>query len=120
VESEIPKNLEQAIEFLTNEDNINYAKEECKDEDDFVTSLHFGVGMNLRNNWGLWTGSELQTWFKEKGIHHADDMSSIIFTSFYRTIMNKPIDLDEQIKYYRDYWEKTDPNVNIGKFYEEK
>jgi len=111
----ILKDLDDALKFLiiTNMNNLNYIK--SVNEESFTTEQHHSVGMNLRNDWGLWTNeSELSIWFHNKGIYHADDMSSIILTSFHRTVNNKDIDLDNQIKYYIDYWEKNDPKVNTG------
>ena len=35
-----------------------------------------------------------------------DDMSGIILDSFWRHLNQKPIKLDEQVKYYQDYWKK--------------
>ena len=108
----IPKTLDEAIQFLMkdNEGNSNISNDEGR----FLSEQHHFVGRNLRNEWGLWTGSNLQTWFKERGIHHADDMSSIILTSFHRNVNGKDIELDEQIKHYRNFWEKTNPKVNEG------
>jgi hypothetical protein len=68
---------------------------------------HFGLGMWMRNNWGLWKGGRLATWFNAKGIHHPDDMSGIILDSYWRHLNSKPIELDKQIKYYQDYWKKV-------------
>lgn len=80
-------------------------------EDD-MGQCHFGLGMWMRNNWGLWgstppvQGSRLAKWFNEQGVRHPDDMSGIILTSFWRHLNNRPIDLCGQVKYYRDYWSK--------------
>ncbi len=99
-----PKNLDECFVELNNilEDKeiafIKNLEEKPK--------LHRGLGMKLRNEWGLWGGSRLSKWFKEKGIRHPDDMSGIILTSFWEHINDEPIDLEEQIKYYQDYWEK--------------
>lgn len=110
-----PKNLEDAIIILSNQ-LINETDEISKtDEKVFTATEHHGLGRFLRNEWGLWSGSKLQIWFKERGIHHADDMSGIILTSFHRRLNDKPLDLDDQIKYYRKYWAKVDPNINEGK-----
>jgi len=65
---------------------------------------HFGLGMWMRNNWGLWGGSELSKWFRSRGITHADDMSGIILDSFWRHLNDKPIDLEKQIQGYKAYW----------------
>jgi hypothetical protein len=72
------------------------------------------MGRFLRNEWGLWSGSEIQKWFKERGIHHADDMSAIILTSFHRKLHNVDINLDKQIKHYIRYWNFHNPDVNKG------
>jgi hypothetical protein len=111
-EVSIPKNLEEAINLLTTNENKEFVKD--KTEKEFLSYLHHGFGTGLRNGWGLWTGSILAKWFNEKGVYHADDMSSIILTSIYRVFNNKEIDLEGQIKYYRDYWEETNPDVNKG------
>ena len=37
-----------------------------------------------------------------------DDMSSIIITSYYRYLNNLPINLNEQVEYYKEYWK----NIN--------
>ena len=103
----IPVNLEDCIrnlkELLSEEDKniiLKWKEEEC-------CKLHFSLGMWLRNNWGLWEDSHLSKWFNENGVKHADDMSSIIITSFWRDMHNKPIKLDEQIKFYQDYWKNA-------------
>lgn len=60
----------------------------------------------MRNNWGLWSGSRLAKYFNEMGIFHPDDMSGIILTSFHRHLNGKDLQLDQQIKYYQEYWER--------------
>lgn len=83
-------------------------------EDD-MNRYHFGLGMWIRNNWGLWGGSPLAKWFNARGIKHPDDMSGIILDSFWRHLNDKPIKLEEQVKRYQDYWKEpgkvqpTDP-----------
>jgi hypothetical protein len=106
----IPEDLNEAIEILTNDENIKFVRE-CT-EDEFLGSTHHGFGTELRNSWGLWTGSVLAKWFNEKGIYHADDMSGIILASFHRSANSVPIDLAGQIKHYRDFWEANNPDVN--------
>jgi hypothetical protein len=107
-EDYVPKNLNDAIECLNcqwSESDKNEFKN--KEEKDAVIELHFGKGMGIRNDWKLWKGkNRLSRFFNAKGISHPDDMSSIILTSFHRKLNNKPINLDEQISYYKDYWER--------------
>ena len=76
-----------------------------RSEDDMIR-YHFGLGMWMRNNWGLWGGSRLAGWFNERGIFHPDDMSGIILDSFWRHLNDRPIELEAQIKRYQDYWAK--------------
>src|SRR3712207_2155195 len=33
---------------------------------------HFGLGMSLRNRWGLWGGSRLRKYFADRGVEHPD------------------------------------------------
>jgi len=68
-----------------------------------------GLGMWMRNNWGLWGDSRLADWFAEKGIDHPDDMSTIILKSFWRRLNDRPIALSEQIRTHRAYWDDHEP-----------
>lgn len=66
--------------------------------------IHHTFGRWLRNDWGLWQGSELALWFNARGITHADDMSGIILESYTRKLQGKPLKLDQQIQGYMDWW----------------
>ena len=103
----IPKDIDDCFEELKKMFDDSDLNEFVKDstEKDMEGQHHF-LGRNLRNNWGLWSGSILSEWFNEKGIHHADDMSGIILTSFWRHLNDEPIKLEEQIRYYQDFWKE--------------
>lgn len=73
-----------------------------------MINLHMGLGMWLRNNWGLWSGSRLAKWFNERRIWHPDDMSGIILYSYSRHSHSQPIGLDDQIKHYVTIWEERE------------
>ncbi|WP_313032320.1 DUF6794 domain-containing protein [Soonwooa sp.] len=107
----IPKDLEdcykQINKFWADSTKIKMKK---LSENDFTASLHFGLGMWMRNNWQLWGGSRLSKFFNDLKIYHPDDMSGIILVSYYRHLNNQEIKLNEQIKYYQDYWEKSKNN----------
>lgn len=75
-----------------------------------TVSQHLGLGMSIRNEWGLWSDSTLSKWFNERGIFHPDDMSGIILDSLVATLKGEPINLEEQIKEYQDYWAKMKNN----------
>lgn len=104
----IPKNLEDCfreIDLAWDEKNRNEIK--SMTEEQFLGNSHFGMGMWIRNNWGLWGGSRLALYFNDLGIFHPDDMSGIILTSYYRKLKGYDIELNEQIKYYKNYWKKN-------------
>jgi len=103
----IPKDLEDCFKqidrFWSKE-----TKEKAKNlsEEEFTAVSHLGFGMWIRNNWQLWNGSRLSLYFNDMGIYHPDDMSDIILTSYHRYLNGKEIKLEEQIRFYQEYWEK--------------
>lgn len=48
-----------------------------------MSKYHFGLGMWLRNNWGLWSGSRLERYFYNRGVYHPDNMSGAILEYYY-------------------------------------
>jgi hypothetical protein len=106
----IPKDLDDCfveLKKILSKETVEKMKSEPEKD---MIQYHLGFGMWMRNNWGLWQGSRLSEWFNEKGIYHADDMSGIIFHSFWRHLNDKPLELDQQIKHYEEYWEKMKKN----------
>ncbi|MEZ4687504.1 MAG: DUF6794 domain-containing protein [Bacteroidia bacterium] len=106
-----PHNLEQCFAQL-DEMLADSTKDKIMagSEDDFVVNSHFGLGRWMRNNWGLWGNSKLRKFFKKMGLFHPDDMSSIILRSYYRYLKDEEIRLEEQVKFYQDYWGKRKKN----------
>lgn len=117
VEKYIPTDLNDAISFFEckwSKESLNEFK--IKEEQKATSELHFGTGRSLRNNWKLWAGtSELSKFFRDLGINHPDDMSSIILTSLHRKLNGTEIELDNQIKYYKDYWAESERKENERK-----
>lgn len=107
----IPSNLIESINLLISDNNeyiSNISNIIDMDEDEFICEFHHSVGRKIRNLWGLWENkTEISQWFESLGIIHADDKSSIILKSFHRTINKKDIKLDEQVLFYKNYWEKN-------------
>lgn len=103
----IPNNLEECFVELEKSLTPEFIGEIRQGTEEDISQFHHGLGTFLRNNWGLWKGSELSKWFNEKGIHHPDDMSGIIFDSFWRHLNDKPINFEEQVKFYQGYWERV-------------
>jgi hypothetical protein len=71
-----------------------------------MIKYHFGLGTWMRNNWGLWSQSRLREYFQKQGLQHPDDMSSVVLKCFWRHLNNKPLKVEEQVKYYQEYWKK--------------
>jgi hypothetical protein len=78
----------------------------CAEEEMF--QYHHGFGTWIRNEFGLWADGKLVKYFNSIGIYHADDMSGIILTSLHRSLHCRDIKLQDQVKYYRDFWAVSD------------
>jgi len=108
----VPISLEEAFDILNAmmeedpEGGEQFKKADDQGED--VTYLyHNSLGRWLRNNWGLWKREgPLYEWFVCLGLHHPDDMSGLILTSFWRHLNGKPLDIDSQVASYQKYWER--------------
>ena len=108
---EVPETLKECYDILNIVAEEDYDIMQDYSEKDFIALTHHTTGRWIRNNWGLWQGNgNLCKFFKKLGIHHPDDMSSIIFSSFYRQYHGLPINIDEQVEHYRNYW--TSCNIN--------
>lgn len=112
----IPSNLEDCfieLERLLSPEQVLAIKEgKFPDTEEFFGFwLHHQLGQWLRNNWGLWHGSQLRDWFNEHDIWHADDMSGIILDSFKRRLNGEAIKLDEQINHYQEFWKNSGVDV---------
>ena len=89
--SYIPRDLEEAVLALDKLISEEGKDELCKmGEDEFLTATHLGIGMYLRNEWGLWKNSELRKYFRRRGIFHPDDMSGEILKSYYKFLCQRP------------------------------
>ncbi len=107
----IPKDLEDCFKQM---DNILSDSTKMKvkkwTEHEFSGRIHWDWGKWMRNKWQLWSGSRLSKFFNDLGIYHPDDMSGIILASYHRYLTGRAINLDEQIKFYQEYWKKTKVN----------
>lgn len=108
-QKKVPVELRLSFEYL----NKNWDSKEIEifkniSEKDTTTprNYHFGIGMYLRNN--LLRHNEksekITKFFDSLGIHHYDDMSSIILTSYHRYLNNEDIQLQSQVDKYVEYW----------------
>jgi len=116
--NKIPENLEECLDqlIIANNGNKELSKWLALPDKEAYGIIHFSSGMSMRNSWGLWDKtSPLNKYFNSIGISHADDMSSIIYASFHRKMNGKPILLEQQIKFYQDYWKKKGYKDGIPK-----
>ena len=58
---------------------------------------HLPLGMQLRNDWGLWMNSRLANYFSARGVTNPEEMSGIIFRYYYDWLNGK-----------KDAWKKWD------------
>jgi hypothetical protein len=62
-----------------------------------LSDFHFGLGLTLRNNWGLSHESRLARYFESNGVSHPDDMSAIIVAAYFEHLHGRPIDPKEYL-----------------------
>ncbi len=99
-----PTTLDEAVEYLL----ARMTEADKKAFADGAPTPHFGTGMRMRNDWGLWFNeTALGKWFEVNGIHHGDDRSGVIFDALRARLRNEPFDIKAQADYYRDWWMKT-------------
>lgn len=65
---------------------------------DSARSLHFTVGLWLRNEAGLWKGGPIADSLRAHGVRHPDDMSDVILRGYGLYLRGEPIDLDSLIR----------------------
>jgi len=100
----MPKNLDECFVQLDAELGPAQIKKLKDGSEEDLALYHLGLGMWMRNSWGLWSNSQLARSFLGLDIHHSDDMSGIILTSYWRHLHGLPLELDKQAKRYIDYW----------------
>ena len=100
-----PKTLEEAhlqLEKLFPRDEL--AKIDAMKTESEMIEYHFGLGMGMRNEWGLWGGGPLAKHMNKLGFYHPDDMSGVILETFWCKRHKKDFRLKERAAYYAAYW----------------
>jgi hypothetical protein len=78
---------------------------------------HFGLGMWMRNNWSLWVEeSRIKLFFDSLGVNDADDISSLIITSYWNYLNGRPIELPKRIVYSKIERNAINGEANKGIF----
>jgi len=105
ISKNIPANLQECFAQLDKmlSDKEKREFKSCKDQDELIIKYHLGLGMKLRNSWGLWSSSKLGDYFREMGLCHPDDMSSVILKSYWCMLNEKPYDIEKDVSYYQQY-----------------
>lgn len=102
----IPKDLGDCfaeLDRMLSEIDKKEIQELSKRED--TLKFHMGLGLWMRNNWGLWGGSRLQKYFTDRKIGHPDDMSSVVLFYYHDWLNGKKETWKE--------WEKNPKSVEI-------
>ena len=73
-----------------------------------MIEYHMGLGLWLRNNWGLWHESRLARYFDQLGIYHADDMSGLILETFWCKLHDQPFKIEDRASESQEYWKSME------------
>jgi hypothetical protein len=115
LERNAPRTLDEAVTRLRNTLSPETLERLRTSDESVVHELHFGVGLSIRNGWGLWTGGPLYNDLTSLGLQHADDMSGLLFTCLWRSIHGVPWRVEEEVRLYQAYWRAAthpDPKSN--------
>lgn len=63
-----------------------------------ASSVHFTLGLWMRNNWGLWGGSRLKSYFHNNGIRHPDDMSGVILDCYEKHLKGEGVNYRQMLR----------------------
>jgi hypothetical protein len=99
----IPKNLEDAMAQLDKQiapDTRALIK--VIPEDSVCLALHRRLGIWMINNWGFYEGSRLSHYLRSAGVTYPDDMADFLILAYHRHLNQKPIEIKELAKYFRE------------------
>ncbi|MFO1485208.1 MAG: DUF6794 domain-containing protein [Verrucomicrobiaceae bacterium] len=104
-----PTTLEEAHHELEHKlPKTELAKIDAMKSEKEMIKYHFGPGMWMRNQWGLWGGGPLAKHMNKLGFTHPDDMSGTILETFWCKRHGKDFRLQERAAYYADYWKASE------------
>lgn len=72
-------------------------------EEEFTTGAHFGLGLWMRNSFGLWARYELARSLEILGLRQPDDMSGLLLTVFWRLVHGQTPALKQEIRRYVEF-----------------
>jgi len=94
----IPKDIDECFKQLDSELPAKSIQEIKDSPEDKLILFHHGLGMWMRNSWGLWSGSGLAKYFWKLGVKHPDDISMLIIRCYWRHLHAQPVDLQQLIQ----------------------
>ena len=80
-------------DMLSDEQESRFRKQDPIDQ-------HFGLGLYIRNNWGLWSISRLKIYMESFGLVHPDDISGIILDCYHAYLRGKPVNFENRVSRY--------------------
>jgi Domain of unknown function (DUF6794) len=102
----IPKDLDECFSELDKLlPEVDRGEMQALPKREDMIQYHMGLGMWIRNNWGLWGGSRLQKYFNEKGLTHPDNMSGLLLNFYYDWLHGQ-----------NDNWKAWEKNPTKGKW----
>jgi len=108
----LPVTLEEAVlELMKKMPEYDMHTMLQMDEDHFMAEAHHSLGRTIRNKWIHIPMSRMRVWFKNSGIEHPDDMSSIILHCFYRYAKGMPLRLDDLVNKKIEHWNEWNPGL---------
>jgi hypothetical protein len=107
---EKPKNLMECFKILDKELPENSKLEFKINNSGYSILQHFGTGMWIRNQFGLWDDeSPLRKFFSKKiPYSHPDDLSGLILTAYGHYLNNEISDFENCIFAYNDIYNNLD------------
>ena len=87
VSPDYPTSIEAAVRLLQSMVPLEELVKITQMEEDELIRLHRGLGMAIRNNFGLWKGNKAL--LLETGERHPDDASGVIITALWRTLRDE-------------------------------
>ena len=101
----VPTTLQEAHRELERQfSREELAKIDAMKSENEMIQYHFGLGMGMRNGWGLWKSSPLAQHMRKLGFAHPDDMSAVILATFWCKRHGKDFRLKERADYNVAYW----------------
>jgi len=61
-------------------------------------ALHMGLGLDVRNRFGLWEDNDITRYFRAHGVNHPDYMSTPFIAGFVEYLQGKHVDMAREIK----------------------